>query len=76
MASAVTASGGKPAAPLCHANGGAVLLALEPIRADLQADLRTTGVHACEISGVYEDLRGVPIPGKDGAEAGVILNDR
>lgn len=39
VASAVTAIAGKSAAPLCHANGSAVVLALEAIRCDLQADL-------------------------------------
>lgn len=39
VASAVTAIAGKSAAPRCHANGSAVVLALEAIRCDLQADL-------------------------------------
>jgi hypothetical protein len=44
VASAVTAIAGKLAAPLCHANGSAIVLALEPIRCDLQADLAVAPV--------------------------------
>jgi len=39
VASAVTARAGKSAAPVCHANGSAVVFALEVVRWDLQADL-------------------------------------